>query len=95
MQQEKFKVMVHYPPAEEPFKDDEANREETVGRLKERVLQAFGLAEGQTPDGNIVSYTLYEQKTALENMSQTLGELAGTKNVLQLKLSQQITQGYE
>lgn len=88
----KLHVVVHYPAAEEPFKD-EAERSETVGQLKLRVLNAFGLVEGQMPDGNIAAYTLYQHKTPLENMNQTLGEIAGDQKVLQLKLSQQITQG--
>ena len=90
----KLQVVVHYPAAEEPFKDD-AERSETIGQLKPRVLTAFGLVEGQTPDGNIVTYTLYHHKTPLENPNQTLGDLAGDQKVLQLKLSQHITQGDE
>lgn len=87
-----LRVLVHYVAAEEPFKDD-ADTDETVGHLKSRVLAAFGLSEGQTPDRNIVTYTLYHQKTPLENLNQTLGELAGHQHILQLKLVQQITQG--
>lgn len=92
MHHDKLHVVVHYPAAEEPFKD-EAERTETVGQLKVRVLSAFGLVEGQLPDGNIAAYTLYDHKTPLENLNQTLGEIAGEQKVLQLKLSQQITQG--
>jgi len=89
----KLKVTVHYPPAEEPFKDHDADVGETVGHLKARVLEAFGLKEGQLPDGTIATYTFFHGKTPLENMSQTLGEIAGDKSELQLKLSQQLTQG--
>ena len=89
----KFRVMVHYPAAEEPFKDDAANPDETVGELKARVLAAFGLSEGSTPDGNSTTYTLYHHKTALENPTQKLGEIAGDQPVLQLQLVQQIVQG--
>lgn len=92
MHHDKLNVVVHYPAAEEPFKD-EAERTETVGQLKARVLAAFGLVEGQLPDGNIAAYTLYHHKTPLENLNQTLGEIAGEQKVLQLKISQQITQG--
>jgi hypothetical protein len=88
----KLEVVVHYVAAEHPFKED-APPEETVGQLKMQVLAAFGLTEGQMPDGNTVTYTLYHGKTPLENMGQTLGELAGHQHVLQLKLIQQITQG--
>jgi hypothetical protein len=86
-------VVVHYVAAEEPFKDKDANRNETVGQLKQRVLAEFGLTEGQTPDGNITTYTIYHHKTAVENMGQTLGDLAGNDETLQLQLVQQITQG--
>lgn len=89
----KLKVTVHYPPADEPFKDHDADPEETVGHLKARVLLAFGLTEGQLPDGTIATYTLFHGKTLLENMNQTLGDVAGDKKEVQLKLSQQLTQG--
>jgi hypothetical protein len=89
----KLRVTVHYPPAEEPFKDHDADPGETVGHLKARVLEAFGLTEGQLPDGTIATYTLFHGKAPLENMNQTLGDIAGDKKELQLKLSQQLTQG--
>jgi hypothetical protein len=88
----KLKVVVHYVAAEQPFKED-ATPGETVGQLKQRVLAAFGLTEGQTPDGNTVTYTLYHGKTPLENPSQTLADVAVHHHDLQLKLVQQITQG--
>ena len=86
-------VVVHYPPAAEPFKDKAATRTETLGHLKARVLTAFGLTEGTTPDGGVATYTLYNKKTSLENMAATLGEVSGNDHELQLKLAQQITQG--
>jgi hypothetical protein len=94
-QKETLHVVVHYPAAKEPFKDEAAHRSETVGQLKARVLTAFGLVEGNTPDGNSVQYFLYDQdsKVRLDDPSRTLGSLAGDRKVLQLKLSQQITQG--
>lgn len=87
-----LRVVVHYVAAEEPFRT-EAEADETIGQFKARALAAFGLTEGQTPDGNAVSYTLFHEKTPLDNPMQTLGELAGHQHVLQLKLVQQITQG--
>jgi hypothetical protein len=57
------------------------------------VLVAFDLAEGQNEEGNTVTYTLYHEKTPLENLNQTLGEVAGHHHELTLKLGQQITQG--
>lgn len=86
-------VVVHYAAASMPFKDNEADHNETVGQLKSRVLKVFGLSEGQTPEGNTATYTLYHDKIPLENLNQTLGAVAGDKKVLQLNLSQQLTQG--
>jgi hypothetical protein len=89
---DKIQVVVHFSAAGKPFKD-EVDRSETVGQFKPRVLKAFGLHEGQGPDGSNTTYTLYHDKAPLENPNQTLGEIAGDKKILQLKLSQQITQG--
>ncbi len=86
-------VVVHYIAATKPFKDEHAGRSETAGHLKSRVLITFGLTEGSMPDGTVVSYTLYHNKTPLDNLQQTLGELVGEHHVLELKLVQQITQG--
>jgi hypothetical protein len=86
-------VTVHYIAAAHPFKDEHADRHETVGHLKSRVLSAFGLAEGTQGDGATATYTLYHGKTPLENMSETLGPVAGEHKKLDLKLSQQLTQG--
>ena len=86
-------VVVHYAGAGAPFKDTHAARTETVGHLKGRVLAAFGLVEGPTPDGNVLTYTLYHGKTPLDNLAQTIGEVAGEKHVLELKLARQVTQG--
>jgi len=87
IQDDKLKVSVHYMAAREPFKED-AERNETVGSLNQKVLAFFKLSDG----GN-TNYVLYHDKAALENMNQTLGELAGDKKVLELKLAQQVTQG--
>jgi hypothetical protein len=89
---QELRVVVHYPPAAQPYRKH-APPTETVGELKTDVLNAFGLKEGPQPDGSNVTYTLYHGKTALENMAETLGALAGHSEELQLKLSQQITQG--
>lgn len=86
-------VIVHYVAAAKPFEDAHADRSETVGHLKARVLDAFGLTEGPSPEGSTVSYTLYHHKTPLENLQQTLGNVAGEHHELELKLVQQITQG--
>jgi hypothetical protein len=61
--------------------------------LKKRVLAAFGLSESTSPDGSAQTFTLFHGRDALETPSATLGSVAGTKPVLQLKLVQQVTQG--
>lgn len=93
MNEASLKVIVHYAAAAKPFVQDHASRQETVGTLKTNVLNAFGLKEGQHADGNTYTYTLYHHKTPLENLNETLGRLAGDKPTLELKLSQQVTQG--
>jgi hypothetical protein len=89
---ESLRVVVHYPAAKEPYRVNNVLRTETVATLKDRVLAAFGLTEGQH-DGQTFTYTLYHQKRPLENLSETLGQVAGHEHILELKLSQQITQG--
>lgn len=86
-------LVVHFAAAGEPFKDQHAESSETVGHLKQRVLDFFELTEGGMPDGNVTTYTLYHAKEPLTDLSRTLGDLAGHKKELQLKLSQQIVQG--
>jgi hypothetical protein len=88
-----LKVIVHYAAAARPYEQDHASRQETVGTLKANALKAFGLTEGQHSDGNTYTYTLYNHRTALENLGEALGQVAGDKHTLELKLSQQVTQG--
>lgn len=93
MTEETLKVIVHYAAAKKPYEQDHASRNETVGTLKTNVLNAFGLKEGQHTDGNTYTYTLFHHKTPLENLTETLGQVAGDQHTLELKLSQQVTQG--
>ena len=86
-------VTVTYVAAKEPFKQKDVSRSETVKTLKEEVLKAFGLVEGPGADGKTFTYTLFHGKTPLENPNQTLGDIAGDKHELELKLTQQVTQG--
>jgi len=61
-----LKVIVNYPAAKGPFEQDHASPSETLAALKATVLTAFGLTEGQV-DGSTYTYTLYHNKTPLEN----------------------------
>jgi len=90
--EDEVRVTVHYMAAGKPFEQGFA-RSATVGDVKTASLHAFDLTEGTNQEGNTVTYTLYDKKDPLENLSATVGQLAGQQNVLQLKLSQQITQG--
>lgn len=87
-----LEVIVHYPAVKKPFEEKHAGRKETLSTLKSTALKAFGLPEGEV-DGKTYTYTLYYYKTPLENLSETLGQLAGNAESLMLKLSQQVTQG--
>lgn len=88
-----LKVVVHFPAAAEPFMDQQADPTETVGELKQRVLNAFGLTEGPTGDGNLATYTLYSRKEPLVDLTQAIGDITPDQKILQLKLQQQIVQG--
>lgn len=87
-----LKVLVIFPPAAKPY-EEATDRDDTVGALKKRVLAAFGLSESTSPDGSSQTFTLFHGRDALETPSATLGSIAGTKPVLELKLVQQVTQG--
>lgn len=87
-----LEISVRFPAATKPFVDSHANPAETVGALKVRVLTAFAVAETSGPDGQTL-YFLYFGDTRLEDSSRTLGEVAGDKHTLKLKLVQQLIQG--
>lgn len=89
-----LEVIVRYPAATKPFVDPKADQQETFASLKARVLEAFGLAEVQDPNQSIL-YFLYHGDVKLEDLSCTLGQIAGHEHVLRLKLVQQIIQGDE
>ncbi|MGQ0815838.1 MAG: hypothetical protein ACT4O1_15515 [Gemmatimonadota bacterium] len=92
--QDTLNVSVRYAAAQQPFQDHDASRTETLVSLKARVLQQFGLTEGQgTPEGNVINYKLYHEKTELIDLSRSLGDVAGNAHALVLKLSQFIQQG--
>jgi len=93
-QSDTLNVTVRYAAASTPFHEHNANREQTLACLKDLVLTAFGLADGQaTPDGNTINYKLYYGKAELTDLSTTLGALAGQAHGLEFKLSQHVQQG--
>jgi hypothetical protein len=88
------KVTVRYPSATKPFVDANADRSETVGALKARVLSAFEVHDSVGPDGTTTSYFLYHESMKLENPAVSLGELAQGEDKLSLKLVQFVHQGH-
>lgn len=89
-----LRVTVRYAAALKPFIDEDANRNETLGALRSRVLEKFELTDGGTaPDGGAIVYKLYHGKDEITDLSRTLGDIAGHARDLQLKLSQFIQQG--
>jgi|SRR5579864_1849204 len=92
-QEATLSIVVAYPAARDDLKQSGVSRHETLGQLKGRVLVAFELTEGAGPDGTMISYVFYYEEEKLEDLSRTLGQIAGNKEVLHLKLSQQIVYG--
>lgn len=85
-------VTVTYPAAGQPFHEEEGQASETLGSLKARVLDFFGLSEGEE-GGQRISYFLFKGKEKLTDLSVSLGSLAGEAGALHLKLVQHIEQG--
>lgn len=88
MSTSKINVVVHCVSAAQPFHDAGADPAELLSHLRARVLAAFGFAE----DGS-TTFQLYHDKDELKDLSVTIGQLAGKKGALQLKLVKQVTQG--
>jgi hypothetical protein len=61
---------------------------ETVGQVKSNAMTAFGLKEDS---GKV--YNLFHKKTELQNLNQTIGELADEKKELKLDLEERLVQG--
>lgn len=85
-------VNVTYPAAGRPFHEKEGPASETLASLKARLLDFFGLTEGEE-GGQRISYILFKGKEKLTDLSVTLGSLAGEADALHLKLVQHIEQG--
>jgi hypothetical protein len=87
MERELIEVKVHYIAAKKPFVT-EAKRTETVGQLKAKALEAFGLVE----EGN-KTFKLFHHKVELQNLNEELGKVAGHEDELNLQLEEFIIQG--
>jgi hypothetical protein len=90
---EQIKVEVRYPAAEEPFKAEFAANT-PLADVRSAAMTAFGLTEGQLPDGSTVTYPLYFHKERLDDLTQTLGQVVpGDARDAEFRLAQQVTQG--
>lgn len=87
-----LEVSIRYPAATKPFVDPHASPSETVGALKVRVLAAFEVTETSGPDGQTLFF-LYFGDERIDDPSRMLGQIAGDKHSLKLKLVQQLVQG--
>lgn len=87
-----IEISIRFPAAPKPFIDPHASPTETIGQLKVRVFSAFGVEETSGPDGQTL-YFLYFGDDRLDDPSRTLGQIAGEKHKLKLKLVQQLVQG--
>ena len=88
-----IRVTVRFAAAVHPLVEEHVARNETLAVLKARALKAFKLEEGPLPDGNVATYKLFHGKEELTDLNRTVGDLAGHRDELDLKLSQFITQG--
>jgi len=85
-------VKVRYITARKPFVDPRAPRNETLGALKPRVLDFFGLVEGST-GGGTKSYHFALNGIVQTNLATELGSLAHGEHELKLDLIERFEQG--
>ncbi len=84
-------VQVRYVAKAKPYEDKFAP-ETTLSTLKPKVLESFGLTEGEV-GGGVKTYIFVHEETKLTDLGVTLGSLVGRENALKLKLVEQLTQG--
>lgn len=87
-----LEVKVRYITSRTPFVDPRASREETLGALKPRVLEFFGLAEGSA-GGGTKTYNFALNGIVQNNLMATLGSLADGRHELKLDLIERFEQG--
>lgn len=90
---DEIKLSVTFIGAKKPF-ESRIPPATTVGAIKEAALNEFDLAEGPTPDGkDQITFSLFDGKTKLEDLSQSIGAVAGQARSVHLKLVKKIIQG--
>lgn len=85
-------LRVRYLASPQPYIEPHANEAETLATLKPRVLQHFGLAEGDA-NGGRKEYVFADDGVIQTNLNVTIGELSDGKHTLLLTLLEQFVQG--
>ncbi len=81
--QKAARVIVRYDRSRSPF-ETQVPLSETVGQLKTRSLETFGLFEGGP-----TFYDLYHGPRVLADMNESLDQVAGEHSELELRLVKQ------
>jgi hypothetical protein len=89
---ESLNVKVRYAAVAKPYEDPSAESTESLAILKHRVLDHFGLVEGDV-DGGRKEYVLTYQGEQQTDLSVTLGKLAEGKHHLEMNLIEHFIQG--
>lgn len=89
---ETLNVKVRYAASAKPYVDHKANSNESLATLKQKVLNHFGLVEGDVDGGRKV-YILTYQGVQQTDLSVQLGQLAEGKHHLEMNLIEQFIQG--
>jgi|GEM_PF-1068941 len=85
----KINISVDYPPTGDKLEDHAADRNETVGALKGRVLVAFSLKEGVDDKGQLLTYVLFHGRAPLVDPNVTIGSVAGNAGDIKLTLDRE------
>jgi len=85
-------LRVRYLASPRPYVEPRVNDAETLAALKPRVLEHFGLAEGDV-NGGRKEYVFADDGVVQTNLNVTIGELSDGKRTLLLTLLEQFVQG--
>lgn len=85
-------LRVRYLASPRPYVEPSVDDGETLAALKPRVLQYFGLAEGDL-NGGRKEYVFADDGVIQTNLNVTVGELSGGRRTLLLTLLEQFVQG--
>ena len=85
-------LRVRYLASPRPYVEPRVDDSETLAALKPRVLQHFGLAEGDA-NGGRKEYVFADDGVIQTNLNVTVGALSDGKRTLLLTLLEQFVQG--